>query len=107
MAGTVPGLSFNQQFDKDTGELLEGGELHFYQAGTTTPQNAYQDTGLSIVHPNPIILASDGRVPVFYLADGNIHVRLINSSGAQQFDADNVLVVGPSSGGGGGGSVDP
>jgi hypothetical protein len=110
MAGSI-NLSLSQQFDKLNGNLLSGGRLYFYAAGTDAPQDAFKDTGLVLPHPNPIILASDGRVPQLYFADGSIHVRLTDSGGVVQFDEDNILVVGPSSGGGGGGgggtSVDP
>jgi hypothetical protein len=107
MAGSI-NLSLSQQFDKLNGNLLSGGRLYFYAAGTDNPQNAFKDTGLTLVHSNPIILASDGRIPQLYFADGDIHVRLTDSGGTVQFDEDFVLVVGPSSGGGGGGStVDP
>jgi microcystin-dependent protein len=96
----------SQQFD-DLGKPLSGGLLYFIEAGTTsTPQNAYQDSALTIAHSNPLTLDSAGRVPQFYLADGSIKIRLTNSAGVQQLVADNVLVVGPSSGSGGGGSVD-
>lgn len=105
MAGSIS-LSMSQQFDEN-GSPLSGGLLYFIEAGTTsTPQNAYQDSALSIAHPNPITLDSAGRVPQFYLADGSIKIRLTDSAGVQQLVADNVLVVGPSSGSGGGGSVD-
>jgi hypothetical protein len=55
-------------------------------------------------------LAGDnsGRVPMFYLADGSVHVRLTDSGGVVQFDYPSMLVIGPSSGGGGTPpSVDP
>jgi microcystin-dependent protein len=103
-AGTIP-LSMTQQFDS-LGNPLNGGLLYLYAAGTTTPQSAYQDTALTIAHPNPITLDSSGRVPVFYLADGSIKIRLTNSAGVVQLAADNILVIGASSGGGGGASVD-
>lgn len=107
MAGTIP-LSLTQQFD-EFGKPLSGGLLYIYQAGTVaTPQQPYQDAGLSIVQPNPIVLDAAGRVPQFFLADGYIKVRLDNKSGVTQLARDNVLVIGPSAGGGGGGaSVDP
>ena len=105
MAGTI-NLALSQQFDMD-GEPLGGGLLYFFAAGTTTPQSAFQDTGLTIVHPNPIVLDASGRVPMFYLADGNIKIRLTDDSGVIVIAADNLLVIGPSSGGGGGGGVDP
>lgn len=105
MAGSIS-LSMSQQFD-DLGKPLSGGLLYFIEAGTTsTPQNAYQDSALTLPWPNPIVLDAAGRVPQFYLADGSIKIRLTDSAGVQQLVADNVLVVGPSSGSGGGGSVD-
>jgi hypothetical protein len=97
----------SQQFN-ELGSPLSGGLLYFIEAGTTsTPQNAYQDSGLTLPLPNPVILDQAGRVPQFYLADGSIKIRLTDSAGVQQLVADNILVIGPSSGGGGGGSVDP
>jgi len=107
MAGSIS-LSLSQQFD-DLGKPLSGGMLYFIQAGTTaTPQNAFQDTGLTVAHPNPIVLDAAGRVPAFYLADGSIKIRLTDRNGVEQIVQDNLLVIGPSSGGGGGGSgVDP
>jgi microcystin-dependent protein len=82
--------------------------LYLIQAGTTsTPQNCYQDSGLTLPWPNPITLDSAGRIPQLFCADGSIKVRLTNSAGVQQLVQDNLLVVGPSGGGGGGGSVDP
>lgn len=102
MAGSIS-LSLSQQFD-EYGKPLSGGLLYTIQAGTTaTPQNSFKDYGLSIVHPNPIILDAAGRVPAFYLADGQIKIRLTDKNGVDQIVQDNLLVIGPSSGGGGGG----
>jgi hypothetical protein len=106
MVGTI-NLALTQQLD-EFGEPLSGGQLYFIQAGTvSTPQNAFQDAGLSAPWPNPITLDAAGRIPMFYLADGQIKVRLQDSMGVVKFSQDNLMVVGPSSGGGGGGSVDP
>jgi microcystin-dependent protein len=101
MAGTI-NLAFTQQFDMD-GVPLSGGLLYFFSAGTTTPQSAFQDIGLTIAHPNPIVLDASGRVPMFYLADGFIKMRLTDKNGVTIIAADQLLVIGPSSGGGGGG----
>lgn len=105
MAGTI-NFALTQQFDMD-GNPLSGGLLYFFAASTTTPQSAFQDIALTIPHPNPIVLDASGRVPMFYLADGNIKIRLATKGGVTVIAADNLLVIGPSSGGGGGGSVDP
>jgi hypothetical protein len=105
-AGTTP-LSLVQQFDS-TGAPLAGCLLYFYVAGTVaTPQNAYQDFGLTSPLPNPVSCDVSGRVPQHWLADGLIHIRLTDSSGVVQVDTT-MQVLGPSSGGGGGGgTVDP
>lgn len=106
MAGTIS-FSLSQQLDK-YGEVLAGGKLYFFQANTVaTPQNAYQDTGLTLALPNPITLDEAGRVPQFFLADGSIKIRLTDKNGVVQVSGDNLLVIGASSGGGGGPSVDP
>jgi hypothetical protein len=106
-AGTIS-LSLSQQFDQ-YGKPLSGCKLFFIQAGTTaTPQNAYQDSGLNNALPNPLECDAAGRLPQFYLADGQIKIRLTDKNGVTQVAADNLLVIGPSSGGGGGGGdVDP
>jgi microcystin-dependent protein len=107
-AGTVPGFSLTPQFDT-LGKVAPGCRLYVIQAGTTsTPQNSYQDTGLTILQPNPIVCDSTGRLPQWFVADGSIKLRLTDKNGVQLFVGDNLLVVGPSSGGGGGGgTVDP
>jgi len=109
-------LALTQQFAFTTcansggvcGVPLIGGLLYFYQVGTVaTPQNSFQDVGLTIPNPWPLVLDSSGRVPVFYLASGSVHVRLTDSGGVVQIDTTS-LVIGPAGGGGGGGgSVDP
>jgi hypothetical protein len=105
-AGSIA-YSLSQQLDRN-GKLLAGCKLYIIQAGTTsTPQNAYQDTGLTLPHPNPILCDASGRLPAFYLADGQIKIRLTDRNEVTQVVADNILVIGPSSGGGGGGGVDP
>lgn len=96
MAGSIS-LSLSQQFDS-TGAPLNGGYLYTYAAGTTTPQSAYQDYSLTIPWPNPMVLDSAGRIPAFYLADGQIKIRLTDSAGVVQVQADNLLVVGASAG---------
>lgn len=106
MAGSIS-LAGAQQFDV-LGNLLSGGKISWIQAGTTsTPQNAYYDTGLTLPLPNPYTLGADARIPFHYLADGQIKVRIVDSNGVTRFEQDNILVIGPSSGGGGGGGVDP
>jgi hypothetical protein len=107
-AGTVSGFSLVPQFDLSANPA-PGCKLYIIQAGTvSTPQNAYQDTGLTQILPNPLTCDAAARLPQWFVADGNIKLRLTDKNGAQIFVGDNLLVVGPSSGGGGGGgTVDP
>lgn len=107
MAGTL-NIALTQQFDID-GSPLAGAQLFFFETGTVaTLQNSYQDFGLTILNPNPLVADQFGRIPMFYLADGTVHVRLTDALGVVIFDYPTMQVLGPSSGGGGGGgSVDP
>lgn len=105
-AGTIP-FSLSQQLDT-SGNPLAGCQFYTIQAGTTsTPQNAYQDSALTIPLPNPQTCDAAGRLPQMFLADGTIKVRLTDKNGVTQVVADNIAVVGASSGSGGGGTVDP
>lgn len=105
-AGTIP-YSLSQQFDQ-FGHVLAGCRLNIIRAGTTsTPQNAYQDSALTIPLPNPVICDAAGRLPQLFIADGSIKIRLTDRNGVNQVTADGILVIGPSGGGGGGSTVDP
>ncbi len=107
-AGTIP-VALAQQNDSN-GRPMVGALLYLYQVGTVaTPQNAFQDLSLLNALPWPVPTDANGRLPMFYLADGAVHARLTDSTGIVQFDYPTMLVVGPSSGsgGGGGGTIDP
>jgi hypothetical protein len=108
--GTTP-LALAQQIDAN-GVPLSGCLTYFYQAGTVaTPQNAYADFGLSQPLPNPLPCSTNARIPMHWLANGLVHVRLTDASGNVQVD-QTLQVLGPSTGGGGGGggggaTIDP
>jgi hypothetical protein len=50
------------QFFDNAGNVLTGGKLFTYTAGTTTPQTAYTTSAGNIAWSNPIILNAAGRV---------------------------------------------
>jgi microcystin-dependent protein len=106
MAGTLP-LAMAQQMDAN-GQPLAGALVYFFVAGTVaTPQNNYADFGLTVAQANPLTCDNTGRVPMFWLADGLVHVRMTDSTGSVIIDTT-MQTLGPSSGGGGGGgTVDP
>jgi hypothetical protein len=104
--GTVP-IALQTVVDQN-GRPIVGAQLYVYQVGTTaTRQDSFKDTGLANVQPWPLLSDAYGRIPMFYLANGSVHVTLTDSTGLQIFDYPSMLVVGPSGGGGGGGAVDP
>jgi hypothetical protein len=51
-----------QLFD-DSGNVLTGGKIYTYEAGTTTPLASYTSSAGNTAHSNPIILNAAGRVP--------------------------------------------
>jgi hypothetical protein len=113
--------SFTQQFLlADATRFAVGGKLYLYEAGTTTPVNGYKDTAAINVHPNPITLAADGRIPLIYfiMAHDNavpgtfvtqrssVRMRLTDASGVVQFDTDPVPLMTSDPAGGTGGVAD-
>ena len=107
-AGTLP-VALAQQVDAN-GQPLSGALFYTFQAGTVSaPQNTYQDFGLTLPNPWPLQADTTGRIPNFYMQDGQTHARLTTAQGVVVFDIPQMQVVGPSSGGGTGGgtSVDP
>ncbi len=106
MAGSFPGFPLVQQFDVN-GNPLSGCLLYVYNGGTTTPASVYQDIGLTLSAPWPLQADQSGRIPLFFVGDGNYHLRLTDSAGVVQYDAAIVPSIGPSSTGSSGGAVDP
>ena len=51
------------QFFDNSGQVLTGGKLYTYDAGTTTPAPTYTNSAGNTAQPNPIILNAAGRVP--------------------------------------------
>ena len=50
------------QFFDNNGNVLSGGKIYTYQAGTTMPATTYTDNTGATAHSNPIILNSAGRI---------------------------------------------
>jgi len=77
------------QFFDNSGNVLTGGKIYSYQAGTTTPVATYTTFAGNINHPNPIILDASGRVPsggeIWLLEDVNYKFILR--------DANDVLIA--------------
>jgi len=76
------------QFFDNSGNVLTGGKLYTYQAGTTTPQASYTTSAGDVARTNPIVLNAAGRVP----DSGEIWI----TSQAYKFvltDANDVLIA--------------
>lgn len=63
------------QFLDNNGNVLTGGKLYSYAAGTTTPQTTYTNAAGTVANSNPIILNASGRVPTgeIWLTDGIVY----------------------------------
>jgi hypothetical protein len=69
------------QFFDNSGAILAGGLLYTYAAGTTTPLATYQDSNGFVVHTNPIILDSAGRVPTeVWMTAGSAYKLVLKTS---------------------------
>jgi hypothetical protein len=75
------------QFLDNSGNVLTGGLIYTYSAGTTTPLATYTSNLGTSTHPNPIILDASGRVPggEIWLTTGLGYKFVVK-------DANNVLI---------------
>jgi hypothetical protein len=82
------------QFFDDSGNVLTGGKIYTYQAGTTTPQASYTSSSGNTAHTNPIVLNAAGRVPsggeIWILATALYKFVLETSTGVLIATYDNV-----------------
>lgn len=72
---------------------LPGSKLYFYQTGTTTPQNTYQDAALTTPHANPVVADAAGVFAPIYLDSSlpNYRVRHETSASVLIYQVDDVL----------------
>lgn len=103
-------VSLSSYFDPNTGAVMHV-DLYFYRGGTLDPLPVYADSGLSVLHPQPLPSTGYGRVPPVYigeLPDPGYRVRVFNQYSELVEDLDNLPgAVVPDGGGGGGGPVEP
>lgn len=74
-----------QLFD-NSGNVLTGGKIYTYAAGTTTPATTYTSSSGITANSNPIILNSAGRVPYEIWLTNGINYKFILKS------SDDVLI---------------
>lgn len=107
MAGTLPGIGLTANNDLN-GQPLAGCKLYVYQAGGVVIQTPYADSALSIALSWPLLGDAYGRLPFFWVPDGNYRVRLTDANDVIVYDYPIIPAVGASSSntGTGGGTVD-
>lgn len=66
---SLPLVNAKKQYFDQNGNPLAGGFVNFYQPGTTTRVNTYQDPSLTILNSNPVTLDANGQC-VAWIADG-------------------------------------
>ncbi len=78
------------------GNPAMGGNLSFYAAGTTTPQDVFGDMALTVNNGPVIAIGSDGRTVVDVWGDGTTpyRVRLYQADSTLVWDRDNVIIPG-------------
>jgi hypothetical protein len=83
------------QFFTDDNEVLSGGKIYTYAAGTTTPQNTFTSVTGSSANPNPIVLNSAGRLPEdMWLSEGvKYRFVLTDSNDVQIGEYDDIAGV--------------
>lgn len=83
------------QFFTDGGDVLSGGLLYTYTAGTTTPVTSYQDSAGATPNANPIVLDAAGRISAqVWLTTGAAYKLVLKTSaGVQLWSMDNLRAV--------------
>jgi len=72
----------------------DGGKLHFTETGTSTLLATFSNKALSAANVNPIILNSDGKLPVDVFLDPSLYrMRVTDSADIQISLTDNVSAI--------------
>ncbi len=85
------------QFFDGNGMPIALGQLFYYQAGTTSAQDTYSDSGGTVTNTNPIVLDASGRLQVdVYLGSAADYKEILTFSGAtvSPWPDDNILRAG-------------
>lgn len=92
MAGLLPNYIL-REWD-NSGHLLSGGRIYFYESGTLTPKPTYATYQLNVQNPNPVILDAGGAADI-WLGDGTYRVLITDSNGVQiRSPIDGIVGVG-------------
>lgn len=85
-----------QLFD-DYGEVLAGGFIYTYEAGTATPLVTYQDLAGATPNANPVVLDAAGRATV-RVTDGVAYKFIVKDSAGVTVETIDNIIVGTAAG---------
>lgn len=85
-----------QLFD-DYGEVLAGGKVYSYEAGTTTPLATYTDLAGAVPNTNPVILNAAGRATI-RVTDGVAYKFVVRNSDDELVETIDNIVEGDAAG---------
>lgn len=89
MSKSLPPLWLTQLLDNN-GDLLVGGLIYTYAAGTSTPLVTYSDSS-GAANTNPVVLDSAARANIFLTPDVGYKFVLKTSAGVTLLTVDNIL----------------
>lgn len=72
--------SIGTQYFDNSGEVLAGGLLYFFESGSTTAKTTYSDADQTVANTHPVVLDAAGRQPSIFF-NGSAKVELRDSSG--------------------------
>jgi hypothetical protein len=91
MSKSLPPVWFTSLLD-DNGNLLAGGKLQSYAAGTTTPLATYSDAD-GAANANPLVLDSSGRGAIWLTVDVAYKFVLSDSDDNVLFTVDDITAI--------------
>ena len=80
----------SEQYLTDSGDILSGGKLFFYDSGTAVLKNTFSDPDGTTANTNPVILDGAGRTPNIFL-DGAYKLIIKDANDVQIEERDPVL----------------
>lgn len=110
MAVYLSPIGNGQQFFTNAGQVLSGGKINTYAAGTVTPTGTWIDNTGIVASANPIILDSAGRVPssqeIWFTAGQSMKFQITDSANNVISTYDNLFGIGdPSASGATAGNI--
>lgn len=79
-----------QRYYDNDGFPLSGGKLYTYDAGTSTPKAAYQNSAGTVPHSNPIILDAKGEAVIYWAGAYKVDLYASDDTQVTGWPVDNV-----------------